>query len=206
MRGIERGHHDAAELAVAVEEAPRELHRPLPAGAADDRLADEEPVFRAVDMDAVVLAVAQIDRRRGLRAGIGRPHDALGVDDGDLDDDLAQQVGGVDDGVVVGRCPGAFRWCGAGRAATCRSRRSSAARSPRTPSRSCGWCARLRADRRARPGVFQADAAPQHGDDHHAEQRRSSPLGDQLRQLCQMQFHRNAGRPIIPFCGILTAW
>ncbi len=49
-----------------------------------------------------MLAVAQIHRRRGLRPGIGGAHDALGVDDGDLHDDLAQHVGGADDGVEIG--------------------------------------------------------------------------------------------------------
>ena len=60
--GIERGHDDAAEAAVAIEKAPGELHRPLPADAADDRLADEQAVLRAVEMDAIVLAVAQVHR------------------------------------------------------------------------------------------------------------------------------------------------
>ena len=98
---IERGHHDAAELPLLVEEAARQLHRPLLADATDHRLGDEQAVFRAVEVDAIVLAVAQVDRGCGLRTGIGGPHDALGIDDRDLDDDLAQQVGGVDDRVVV---------------------------------------------------------------------------------------------------------
>ena len=40
VHGIERRDHDAADAAVALQEAPCELHRPLAAGAADDRLAD----------------------------------------------------------------------------------------------------------------------------------------------------------------------
>ena len=103
MRRVERSDDDAAELSVAVEEAPRELDRPLTADAADDRLADEQTVLRSVEVDAIVLTVAQVDRRRGLRAGIGRPHDALGVDDRNLNDDLAQKVRRADDRVEVGR-------------------------------------------------------------------------------------------------------
>ncbi len=73
MVGIERSHDDAGEAAVAIREASRELNRPLSADAADDRVADEQPVLVAVDVDLVVLAVAQI---QSGGAGCGPAFDA----------------------------------------------------------------------------------------------------------------------------------
>jgi hypothetical protein len=90
MRRVERCDDDAAELAFSVEEAACELDRPLSARAPDDRLADEQPIVGAVEVDTVVFPVAQIDRGRRLGTGIGRAHDSLGVDDRNLNDDLAQ--------------------------------------------------------------------------------------------------------------------
>ena len=70
MQGIERSDDDAAERAVGIVEAPRELNRPLAAGPADHRLADEQIVAGIVDLGAEVLAVGDADRRVGLRAGL----------------------------------------------------------------------------------------------------------------------------------------
>src|SRR5262249_15451059 len=84
MLGIERGHHHAGKAAVAVQEAPRDLHRPAAAGASDHRLADEQLVVVAAEMNSVVVSVAQIQGGRRLRPGVRRAHDALGVDDADL--------------------------------------------------------------------------------------------------------------------------
>ncbi len=75
------------------------------------RLADEEAVVGAVDVNLEVLAVADIDPSRGRRTGIRAAADALGVDDRHLNDDLAQHVRGVHDGLevrrVLGRLDGA---------------------------------------------------------------------------------------------------
>ena len=56
--GIERGDDDAAETAVAVEEAARHLDRPSAAGAPDHRLADVERVVGVSEMELVVIAIA----------------------------------------------------------------------------------------------------------------------------------------------------
>ena len=51
--------------------------------------------------------------------------------------------------------------------------------------------------------IFEADAAPQHGDDHHAEDRRASTLGDKSRELRQMQFHGTQDAPVPLFAASL---
>jgi hypothetical protein len=129
-------------------------------------------------MDAKVLAVAEVDRRRGLWAGIRRPHDALGVDDRNLNDDLAQQICRADDRMkvrgVLARLDGA----------------------PQVEQRLVDLADRpqhvlFEHHREIAIGalgltlvasgvlnVFEGNAAPQHGDDHHAEDRRASTLGD----------------------------
>ena len=50
--------------------------------------------------------------------------------------------------------------------------------------------------------IFEADAAPQHGDDHNAENRRAAALGDKLRELREVQFHVRG--MLVLLCGILA--
>ena len=189
MRRVQRGDDNAAELAFAVQKAPRELDRPLLAGAADDRLADEQAVVGAVEMDAIVLAVAEIDHRRGLRAGVGRPHDALGVNDRDLDDDLAQKICRTDDRMkvrgVLARLDGAPQIEQRLVDLADRSQHVLFEHHRKIAIGSFGL-ALVAADVLE---VLEADAAPQHGDDHHAKNRRASTLGDKFWELRQMQFH-----------------
>src|SRR5712691_2635758 len=103
VHGIEGGDHDAADAAVFVQEAPRELHRPLAAGTADDRFADVEMVLCALELNFDVLSVGDADGRARLRTGVGPADDALVVDDRGLDDDLAQHVARLQKTMVVGR-------------------------------------------------------------------------------------------------------
>ncbi len=70
MFGIERCDDDAAERSIPVEEPPCELHGPFLAGAADDGLADKQAVIGAIQVRFEVLAVAEIDQRGGLWAGV----------------------------------------------------------------------------------------------------------------------------------------
>ncbi len=151
MLRIERGDDDAAEAAVAVLEAAGHLDRPFAAGAPDHRLADVEDVLGMLEMELVVIAIAQIDRLHRLRSDVRRPGDAVAVDDRHLDDDLAEHVGGVHDGGVVRRILASSRCCGACTAAPYRPRPENAAHSPRTPARNSCWRARPLACRRRHP-------------------------------------------------------
>ena len=96
MGGIERADDHAREVPSLVAQLPRELHRPAVGRPPDHRLAHIEQVLRAIEVGAEMLPVAQVDGL-GLEVGARRPHDALGIDDRHLDDDLAADVGMRDD-------------------------------------------------------------------------------------------------------------
>ena len=197
MLRIERGDHDTGEAAVGVEEATGELHRTLAAGAPDERLADEQQIPPAADMDLEVLPVAQIRRRSRLRPDIGGALDAVGVDDRDLDDGLAEHIRRVDDGAEVGRV-----LAGLDAAPQIEQRLVDLADGAEDV---------LLEDHRevmVGPfgvatiglnvlGIFQRNAGPQHGDDQHAEDRRATALRQEFRQLTDMKIDRHAARPIL---------
>src|SRR5215204_3164935 len=99
---VEGGDDDAGEAPILVQETARELHRPPAACAPKDRFADKKHVLGTTDVKPEMLPVAQVHSGRGLRTSVGGPHHAFRVDDRDLNNDVAQHVGCVDDGAVVG--------------------------------------------------------------------------------------------------------
>src|SRR5262245_28989178 len=103
MFWIERRNNHAGEPAIAIEEGSCELDRPSLAGSSYNRLTDVQSVLVAVAMNAVVLAVAQIDCRGGLRPCIGCAHDAVCINDGDLNDDFAEHILRANDRVEARR-------------------------------------------------------------------------------------------------------
>ena len=70
----EREHDDAEKAAVLGVDSPRHVDRDLVRDAPGHRLADEDTPKPAVEMDAEMLAVAEVDRlRRGVERGRDEP-------------------------------------------------------------------------------------------------------------------------------------
>ena len=70
----EREHDDAEKAAVLGVDSPRHVDRDLMRDAPGHRLTDEDTPKPAIEMDAEVLAVAEVDRlRRGVERGREEP-------------------------------------------------------------------------------------------------------------------------------------
>lgn len=87
---VERHDDHAVERSVFGEHLAGELDRPFVAGAAQHRLADEQSVLRGVELDAKMLAVAEIDGTAG-GCEIGCAQQPVPVGKRDLEGEVGQR-------------------------------------------------------------------------------------------------------------------
>ena len=141
------------------------------------------------NLHAEVLAIAHVERGIWLGSGSRRPDDALGIDDASLDDEIAEDVRSLDDGIVVGVIVAHLD-----AVAQIENRLVDFAERTKHVFLENHREVFVRSIRLAQVGsdafkIFHRDTAPQHRDDDCAQDRRTSPLSDQFGQSCDVKLH-----------------